>query len=172
MNAVTATIGATIGLAAVVGAFAPSTARKCANVPILFPDAPEPVLVLNAKAVDRDSMRKLDDRRIESVNVVCADYIYRTFRIEARQSGVVIFTKPGPFSALRAVMDSIATLQTRFLARTGRFAQTLPELGWMDPAGLITVDLIIAADGSRWSATGKHRYLTGKQLESTVEGRK
>ena len=173
MKAIPASICATLALAAAVVAFAPDTAvAKCGNVPILFPDAPEPVLVLNARAVDRDSMRKVDERRIESVTVVCADYIYRTFRIEARQSGIVMFTKPGPASALRVALDSIATLQTGFLARTGRFAQSLSELGWTDPAGLITVELTIAVDGTRWSATGRHRYLTGEQLESTVEGRK
>ena len=115
MNAVTATIGAAIALTAAVGTFGNNTdVAKCTGVPILFPDAPEPVFVLNAVAVDRDSMRKLDERQIESVNVVCADYIYRTFRIEARRSGVVMFTKPGPLSVLRSEMDSIATLQARF----------------------------------------------------------
>jgi hypothetical protein len=173
MRAVPASICATIVLAAAVVAFGPDTAVvKCGNVPIQFPDAPEPVYVLNAVAVDRDSMRKIGERQMESVQVHCAGYIYQTFGIEAQRSGIVMFTKPGPVSALRAAMDSIAALQTRFLARTGRFAPTLSELGWTDAAGLITVDVMVAVDGTRWSATGKHRYLTGTQLEVTVEGRK
>src|SRR5687768_17556233 len=67
-------------------------ALKCANVVVRFPEAPEPVYVLNGNAVDQDSLARVNADRIASIEVACTDEIYRRFGIKARRTGLIVFT--------------------------------------------------------------------------------
>lgn len=149
-----------------------SSARKCVNVPILFPDAPEPVFVLNGEAVDRDSVASttsVTPDKILSVELACADKIYERFRIKARRTGLIVFTRE-LHTELKSAMDSIAVLQVAFLERTGGFASTVAELGWSSKSGRVTVEMRLLDDGSRWTATGNSKYLQNEPL--TVSGQR
>ena len=163
-------------LIAVVAAPSPAPAiatLKCARgTPTRFPNAPEPVYVLDGKAVSDSALTALDKSSIESIEVLCFDEVYRRFGIEARHNGVVMFTKPGPRAVLRAALDSLAARQQAFVAEHGRFARTLTELGWSAPAEAISVDLSVSDDGTRWTAVGTHRHLSEKSATIAVSGAK
>ena len=148
---------------------------KCApNTPLLFPDAPENVYVLNGKVVSADGFKELelDPKSVESVEIVCATDLHRVFGHQARRSGVVVFTSPGPTTALRTSIQSIQKAQQDYAARHGVFAATLADLRWTDASGLITVKLTLSEGGSRWSATGSHRYHIGPSFAVSVSGEK
>jgi hypothetical protein len=145
-------------------------ARKCTDVPVSFPDAPEPIYVIDGERFRPDSVPHLDRAVIHRISVVCADYLYETFGIKARRTGVVIFTVPGPEKVLRASMDSIAVLQGVFFEARGRFASDVAELGWSDPSGLMTVDMMILPNDRGWTATGSHRYLGKRHAGETIGG--
>jgi hypothetical protein len=143
---------------------------KCANVPVRFPDAPEPAYILNGVAVEQTVLKEVAPEHIASIEVACADYIYATFGIKAQRTGLILFTSPAPHSVLNTVMDSIARLQATHVARWSRFAGTVDELGWRDDSGLVAVELKLVEDGAAWTATGTHRYWKGRPV--TVSGTK
>ena len=150
----------TLGAGSSAGRGAP--VLKCPpGTPILFPDAPEPAFVLNARMVQREVLERVHRDSIESIDIVCAIELHRTFGVEAQRSGFVVFTSPGPSTALQQAVDSIASLQKAYFAEHGRFATAPRDLGWSDPAGLVTIELTVSKGGSRWSARGTHRYLPG-----------
>jgi hypothetical protein len=163
---------ATAGMVAASSVQSPSNAavRKCTDVAVRFPDAPEPVYVLNAQAVDPDSLPQLDPSEIESVAIKCTDYIYETFGIKAQRTGIVVFTTPGPRAALMVHMDSVVTLQEAFFVKHRHFASSLSDLHLTSNPGLISVKLTVAEDGGSWKATGTHRYLGGDKAPVIVGG--
>ena len=137
--------------------------------------APENVYVLNGKVVEEKQMRELiqvEPKSVESIEMVCAPELRSVFGIDALRMGVVIFTAPGPSSALRTSLESVAALQRVHFAKHGTFAAQLSDLGWSDPSGLIRIDLQRTQDGERWSATGKHRYLIAPSFTRTISGEK
>lgn len=140
----------------------------------LFPDAPDVVWVLNGKAIEKEEFGgKVTPEMVESIRIMCAVDLYHVFGIKTRRGGIIIFTKPGPETALKVSLDSLATLQQTYHAREGTFATSLADLAWSDPSGLITVDLNVADSGDRWTATGAHRYLihvNGPSSAITVSG--
>ena len=167
LGAVTLVLGA--AMAAPPGSEA---AAKCeGGAPVLFADAPEFVLVLDGKLMkDEDALDRVDRESIESVSVACPDALYRVFGVKSRAGGTVVFTKPGPFSALQASLATIAALQQAHQDRHGGFATDLAALGWSDPSGQITAALVVSEDGSRWSASASHRLLVGLRTPPTVSG--
>ena len=146
----------------------PVSVMKCAHVPIRFPDAPEPVYVVNGRAVEPSLLKALNPDSIESVEVACADAIYDRFGIKAQRTGIIIFTVPAPAAVLKSAMDSIARLQQAYVARSGRFANALHELEWRDHSGNITIELTVTPDGNAWTAIGSHRFIKGRPI--TVSG--
>ncbi|MEX2283774.1 MAG: hypothetical protein WEE89_14915 [Gemmatimonadota bacterium] len=143
---------------------------KCApGTPVLFPNAPENVFLLDAKPVEEKLLAQLDPKSIESIEMVCATELHQVFGVEARRNGVLIFTAPGPHTALKTSLQSIVSMQQVHLAEHGVFAKTLTDLRWNDPTGLITMKLEVSEDGRRWSAAGSHRYRI-KALASQVSG--
>lgn len=153
-----------ITLIAVVSA-APSKQRviamKCPNQPILFADAPEPVWVLDGKAILQEKFKELTGvtpESVESIEIVCATDVHRAFGIKANRTAVVVFTKPGPYTALKSSVESIASMQETYHAKHGAFAKTITDLPWKDETGLITVSLQVSQDGKQWFATGNHRH--------------
>jgi hypothetical protein len=131
---------------------------KCRDVPVLFPDAPDIVYVLNTKAVPQEALARVNPDSIESVAIACASELHELFGIETRRGAVVIFTIPGPLSALKAAMAHVESLQKRYYAEHGEFAGSVEQLGWSDPSGLIRVNLSVTVSGTRWTATGLHRH--------------
>ena len=166
-------IGA-FALFAVVAAPSPrpaATALKCARgTPTRFPNAPEPVFVLDGRAVTDTVLETLDKSKVESIEVVCYDEVYRRFGIEARHNGIIIFTKPGPRAVLRAALDSLALRQQAFVAEHGRFARTTAELEWQAPIDAISIELTVSDDGTRWTAAGTHRFLSASSATLTAGG--
>jgi hypothetical protein len=161
----------------VLGAFAstidrPATLLKCANSPVLFPDAPEPVYVLNGKAVDKAVFQGLDPKSVKSLEIMCAPELHQRFGVAARRTGIVVFTAPVPQALLQAGLDEIVQLQATYVRQHGVFGSTLGDLQWRDRSGLITVELTVTSDGNAWSATGRHRYLIGPRSAITVSGAK
>ena len=151
----------------------PITTLKCARgTPTRFPNAPEPVYVLDGRAATAEELTALDRSTIESIEVVCHDEVYRRFGIEARHNGVIMFTKPGPRAVLRAALDSLAARQQAFVAEHGRLARSVIELEWRAPAEAISVDLSVSDDGTRWTAVGTHRHLPEKSATIAVSGEK
>lgn len=153
-------------------AASPEAAKlKCPpEEPVLFPDAPDVVTVLDAEAVPDSVELDLNTLEIESIEIVCATELHEVFGIEARRSGVVVFTAPGPISALRASLDSISELQKAHLDEHGLYARDLSDLDWDDPSGLLTVELDVSDDGLRWDATGEHAWRFGAGTDVTVSG--
>ena len=159
-----------VGFAATVEHPAPRL--KCNTSPVLFPDAPEPVYVLNGKAVDKVGFEGLDPKAIESVAIMCAPELHQMFGIAARRTGIVVFTAPVPQATLQASLDAIVQLQAAYVQQHGVFASQLSELQWRDRSGRITIELTVTSDGTAWSATGRHRYLSGPRSAITVAGTK
>jgi hypothetical protein len=149
-----------------------ATAKCPPSVPVLFPNAPDPVYVLDGKAVQKEVIARLDPKTLESIEVVCANDVHRVFGIEGRRSAVVVFTAPGPHSALTASTKFLESQQKVHLARRGVFAKQLSDLAWSDPTGLITVILTVSEDGSSWSAHATHRHLINPSSGVTVAGKK
>ena len=145
---------------------------KCSTTPVLFPDAPEPVYVLNGKAVNKVVFEKLDPDSIESLAIMCAPELHQLFGIAARRSGIVVFTVPVPQATLQASLDAIIQLQAAYVQQHGIFASQLSDLQWRDRSGLITIEITVTNDGNAWSATGRHRFLTGPRSAITVSGTK
>ena len=168
------TVAGVFAMLVVAGASAPSrpaTSLKCSSgKPTRFPNAPEPVYVLDGRAVALEAVQPLDRDTIHSIEVLCFDEVYRRFGIEARRSGVVVFTVPGPHAALRATLDTLVARQREFAARHGRFARSLTELAWSPSSTVISIDLIVTEDGSRWSAAGTHRHLRASEATMSVGG--
>ena len=137
----------------------PVVTMKCPNQPVLFADAPEPVFVLDGKAVPQEK-KGLDiaPDAVESVEIVCATDVHREFGVKANRTAVVVFTKPGPYSALKNSVESIVSMQESYHAKHGAFARTIADLPWKDQTGLITVSLQVSQDGKEWFATGNHRH--------------
>jgi hypothetical protein len=132
---------------------------KCPpGTPVMFPNAPEPAWVLNGKAADSTVMKSLKPDSVESIEIACADEVYRVFKVEARRNAVVIFTIPGPTVALKNALETVKALQQQYHERHGRYATTAEALGWSDASGLISVDIAVTENGTRWFATAKHRY--------------
>ena len=151
-----------IALVAVVSA-APSKQRvvsmKCPNQPILFADAPEPLFVLDGNAVPQEKLKESTTAdAIESIEIVCATDVHRAFGVKANRTAVVVFTKPGPYSALKNSVESIVSMQETYRAKNGEFARTISDLPWKDETGMITVSLKVSEDGKQWFATGNHRH--------------
>jgi hypothetical protein len=152
-----------IALVTVVSA-APSKQRvvtmKCPNQPILFADAPEPVFVIDGKAVPQEKGKELGiaPEAVESIEIVCATDVHREFGVKANRTAVVVFTKPGPYAALKNSVESIVSMQESYHAKHGAFARTITDLPWKDETGLITVSLQVSPDGKEWFATGNHRH--------------
>ena len=153
-----------ITLIAVVSA-APSKQRvvtmKCPNQPILFADAPEPLFVLDGKAVPEGTLKELTGvtpQSVESIEIVCATDVHRAFGVKANRTAVVVFTKPGPYSALKNSIEPIVSMQESYHAKNGAFAKAITELPWKDETGLITVSLEVSQEGKQWFATGNHRH--------------
>ena len=145
---------------------------KCASgTPTRFPNAPEPVYVVDGKAVSEQELLALHRDSVQSLEVLCFDEVHRRFGIEARRNGIVIFSKPGPGTALKAALDSLASRQSAYLATHGRFARTLDDLDWREPSGLISIDLLVSDDGNRWSAVGSHRWLRAASTRSVSGSR-
>lgn len=145
---------------------------KCGSgTPTRFPNAPEPVYVVDGQAIPEQELSALDRGSIESLEVLCFEEIHRRFGIEARRSGIVIFTKPGPEAVLTATLDSLASKQSAYLATRGRFARTLDDLDWREPSELISIDLVVSDDGNRWSAVGTHRWLRAESTRSVSGSR-
>jgi hypothetical protein len=163
-----------VALVATAGAapHRPAPVLKCEFSPSGSPTAPENVFVLNGKAVEEKQIKQLAPKSVESIEMVCAEELRTIFGIEARRIGVVVFTTPGPSSALRSSLESISALQRAHFAKHRTFAAQLSDLGWSDPPGLVRVDLQRTQDGERWSATGRHRYLIGESFARTVSGEK
>ena len=134
--------------------------RKCPPTStVLFPNAQDWVYLMDRKPITAEAFEALDKSRIESIQMVCAAPLHRTFAVEARVGGVVVFTAPGPVAALNSSMAGIEKAQAEHLARAGQFASDVAALGWTDASGLISVDIEVAPDGSSWTARGSHRYL-------------
>ena len=159
-----------LALIVAAGASTPTpgaSALKCSSgTATRFPNAPEPVYVVDGKAVTEQELLAVDRGSITSIEVLCFEEIHRRFGIEARRSGIVMFTEPGPETVLKATLDSLASKQSAYLATHGRFAPSLEDLDWREPTGLISIDLVVSADGSRWSAVGTHRWLRARDTRS------
>lgn len=146
-----------------VASAAPSRQRvvtmKCPNQPVLFADAPEPVFVIDGKAVPQEK-KGLDiaPEAVESIEIVCATDVHREFGVKANRTAVVVFTKPGPYSALKNSIESIVPMQQTYHAKNGSFASSITDLPWKDETGLITVTLRVSEDGKQWFAVGNHRH--------------
>lgn len=146
-----------------------ATALKCPpEEPVLFPDAPDFVRVLDGEAVP-DGV-EIEMEEIERIEIICAIDLHRVYGVESRRGGAVLFTAPIPRSVLQASLDSISELQQRHLDEHGVYARTLSDLAWDDPSGLITVDLEVSDDGLRWNATGSHLWYFGEGTDITVSG--
>ena len=160
MKLIAASAAAVAVLAAATLAAEPSGSRlKCPpGTPIQFPNAPEPVFVLDGRAADEAAIRALDPKTVASIEIVCADDLHRVLGIEARRSGVVVFTKPGPHEALQAALETIRTRQSAYYADHGEFATDPAQLDWADESGLMTVTLKVSESGRSWSATGTHLH--------------
>ena len=166
-------VAVAIAFVAVASAAAPSVgaARKCSNAPILFPDAPELVWVLDGKGIDTTEGAKIEGLAdsIESVEVACAESVHRRFGIKSRGGGVVIFTKPGPAAVLRVQVDSVAKLHRAFTAINGKPTAHPAQLGWRDSTGLITVELEKSSESGGWTVVGRHRWLDGAAHIATAK---
>ena len=171
-----------ITLIAVVSA-APSKQRvvsmKCPNQPVLFADAPEPVFVLDGRAVQVDPKAPqerlkeiVSPEAVESIEIVCATDVHREFDVRANRTAIVVFTKPGPYSALKSSVESIVSMQESYYAKHGVFAKTITDLPWKDGSGLITVNLKVYEDGKQWSASGNHRHRFRGTYEVSGSARK
>jgi hypothetical protein len=165
---------AAVAIIALVSAAASSNgvARKCVNAPILFPEAPDLVWVLDGKAIDTTNGKaRMDAMRdtIESIEVTCAEPIYRRFAIKSRRGGIVIFTKPGPETVLRLRVDSVAKLHRAYTAARGKAAVNAEELGWRDSTGLITIEFARSAETGEWTVLGRHRWLEGPPQMATAK---
>src|SRR5262245_66200678 len=91
-------------------------ARKCPPDPSpIFAGAPDFVFLLDGKAIGQAQYDQLDKSSIESIDIVCAKELHEVFGVKAKMSGVVAFTAPGPSTALRASLQSIAPLQENHL---------------------------------------------------------
>jgi hypothetical protein len=143
---------------------------KCPNAPILFPDAPETVHVLNGKLTEADVLKRLNKESVEVIEIVCATDLHRVFGIQSRRGGVSIFTAPGPHSLLKKSLESLVNAQNAYSKQHGHFAKSLSDLSWNDPSGLITVKLEVSENGARWSATGTHRHLLAPSSSVVVSG--
>jgi hypothetical protein len=150
----------------------PAPVLKCDHSASAPSSAPANVFVLNGSIVEEKQIKQLEPKSVESIEMVCAPELRSVFGIDARRMGVVVFTAPGPASALRASLESVAVLQRAHFAKHGTFAAQLSDLGWTDPSGLIRIDLQRTHEGERWSATGRHRYLIGQSFTRTVSGEK
>ena len=157
MKTLLAVAAVTLSLGTAAGAG--SVVRKCSDIAVLFPDAPEPVFVLNARTVSEEELAKVDPGTIESAHVMCAPELHKRFRIRAQRSAYVVFTAPGPTTELRNAFAEIDRLQARHLRDHGRYAANIEALGWSDASGRITITLSTSDDGRRWAATGSHAYL-------------
>lgn len=149
-----------------------SAGRKCARTPIMFPDAPEPVFVLDRQEVVRAELDGLDRDDIESLFIVCAPDLYDRFKVRAQRSGIVVFTVPGPSAELRAAMERLDAMQREQLRRHGAFTEDLEQLGWSDESGLISVKMEVLDGGTRWKATGSHYHLPARGMTATVSGQR
>ena len=161
-------------VAAVSAAAGPSTGvvLKCTKAPILFPDAPEHVWVLDGKTMDTtDGKAKVQEMadKIESVEVSCPESIYRRFAIKSRLGGVVIFTKPGPQTVLRSQVDSVAKLYRASAAALGTLPRNAEELGWRDSTGLITIEIRRSGEANGWTVLGRHWWLEGPENVVTAK---
>ena len=164
----------TIGMMFVVGAGAVAETRpamKCpAGTPVLFPDAPEIVYVLDGRPVPREVTAKLDSKTIESVHVICATQLYRDFDLKAKRSGMLVFTVLVVRASLNASLDSLGVLQRAYFASHGAYANTLADLAWPGSPNVIAMQLTVSERGSRWYATATHRYVTNKSAEASSAG--
>ena len=164
----------TLGLMTVAGAFVPGASaesRKCPrSLPVRFPDAPMVVYVLDGKAADSTVLGTVDRDSIIHLEVVCWDELHRRLGLEARNTGIIVYTAPGTRAILRTALDSLASAQRSYVAAHGAFAGSAADLGWSDTTGLISIDLEVSADGSSWSGIGRHRYLEGEANVIRVSG--
>jgi hypothetical protein len=135
-------------------------ARKCQlpGAPILFPDAPEDVYVLNGRETSPEDMKLVNKKDFESIEMVCPVQLHQVFGVKARRTGVVIFTTPGPHAAIKSAIADVTARQERHFATHGAFARTLEQLGWSDSTGMITMKLELFQEGRRWLATADHKY--------------
>ena len=139
---------------------------------VLQQAAPAPaVYVVDGTVVGQSDFDAVDRAEMESISVVCSDERHRVFGVEPGRDLVVVYTRPGRYSALTASMRSLAALQEAHLARNGVFASRLEDLRWSDPSGSVTVKLSVSEDGGRWTATGTHRHLSATRAVS-VSGEK
>ena len=130
---------------------------KCSrDKPPMFPNAPEPTWVLNGRAADSAAIRAVHADSIDDLAIICADVAYRVFQVEAHRNVIVVFTKPGPTRTLKAALETVKELQSRYHEKNGRFASTAAELGWSDSTGMMTMDIVIADDRKGWTAHGNH----------------
>jgi hypothetical protein len=144
---------------------------KCSlNAAPLFPKADEYVTVLDTKVVSKEKLSELDPKSVESVDIVCAADLHRVFGIESRLGGIVVFTAPGPGTALKGSMDALEALQKAYVAKHNVFAAKLSDLDWTDASGMITVTITLYDDGARWSAVGSHKYLPHSSSNVTAAG--
>src|SRR5262245_38307532 len=84
-----------------------SAAFKCGRRAV----SPLPVYVLNGKIVDSTAIQAIKAESIEDLYVACSDERYSVFGVEPLRDAVVIFTAPGPSTALKRGLDSIKVLQ-------------------------------------------------------------
>jgi hypothetical protein len=166
-----AALTCTLGIA--VTAASSESARKCRlTTPVQFPDAPDIQIVMDGKPISTDAMKAVPTDTVESVEVVCADVMYRRFGVKTRRGGMIVFTKPGPRARLEAAVDSVRKLQLAYHQRRGVFASRIEELAWKDRDGLIAIELSILDSGLRWQATGTHRWLEGQNAQAVATGKK
>jgi hypothetical protein len=69
-------------------------AVKCpVGTSFLFPDAPDFVTVLDGKLSSQEELAKVEPESIASITIVCANELYQRYKVKARLSGTVVFTK-------------------------------------------------------------------------------
>ena len=161
---------AAAGLVVLAARGSASTERKCAHTPVLFPDAPEPVYVLDGRAVDRAAIEEIDGGTVESAYIMCAADLYDRLNVRAQRSGFVVFTIPGPHAQLREGVARLEELQRDHFQRHGTYTDDLERLGWSDTTGLITVEASVFDQGRSWKATASHFYLARPESKLTVSG--
>ena len=108
-----------------------TAARKCQlpGAPILFPDAPEDVYVLNGKEISPDDMKLVNKKDYESIEFVCPVQLHQVFGVKAQRTGVVVFTTPGPHAAMKSALADVTARQEKYFGQHRAFGPQLAAVG-------------------------------------------